>query len=54
MELCQHVLDRNGIPNELVTHMLRPIFIGIGGLRNYNVCWREKLLQHAMKIIKKC
>ena len=53
VELCQSVLDGNGMPNGWQTSVLAPIFEGKGDVRNCNTCRRVKLLEHAMKVVER-
>ena len=53
MELCQYVLNGKGMPDEGQTNVLVPISKGKGDIRYCNVYRRVKVLEHAMKIIKR-
>ena len=53
VELCQHVLDGKGMPDEWQTSVLVPIFKGKGDVRNCNTYRGVKLLEHAMKIVER-
>ena len=53
LELCQCVLDGNGMPNEWQTNVLVTIFKGIKDIRNCSTYRRVKLLEHAMKIVER-
>ena len=53
MELCQHALDRKGMPDEWRKSVLVPIFKGKGDVRNCNTYRGVKLLERAMKIVER-
>ena len=53
MELCLHLLDGKGMPDEWQTSVLLPIFKGKGDVRNCNTYRGVKLLEQAMKIVEK-
>ena len=53
VELCQHVLDGKGMPDEWQTSVLVPIFKGKRDVRNCNTYRGVKLLEHAMKIVER-
>ena len=53
VELCKHVLDGKGMPDEWQTIVLVPIFKGKESFRNCNTYKGVKLLEHAMKIIER-
>ena len=53
MELCQHVLDGRGMPDEWKTSMIVPIFKGKGDVMSCGSYRGVKLLEHAMKIVQK-
>ena len=53
MELCQHVLDDRGMPDEWKTSVIVPIFKGkdhVMSCESYRVV---KLLEHTMKIVER-
>ena len=52
MELCQHVLDGKGMPDEWRTSVLVPIFKR-KDVRNCNLYREMKLLQHALNIVER-
>ena len=52
MELCQHVLDGKGMPDEWRTSVLVPIFKR-NDVRNCNIYREMKLLQHALNIVER-
>ena len=53
VELCQHVLDGKGMPDERQTSVMVPIFKGKGDVRNCNTYSGVKLLEHAIKIVER-
>ena len=53
IKLCQHVLDGRGMPDEWKTSVIEPIFKGKGDVMSCGSYRGVKLLQHAMKIIKR-
>ena len=46
VELCQHVLDGKGMPDEWQTSVMVPIFKEKGNVRNCNTYRGVKLLEH--------
>ena len=53
MQLCQHVLDGRGMPDEWKTSMIVPIFKRRGDVMSCGSYREVKLLEHAMKIIER-
>ena len=53
MELCQHVLDGKGMPDEWKTSVIVPIFTGKGDVTSCGSYREVKLLEHAMKIVER-
>ena len=53
MELCQHVLDGRGMPDEWKTSVIVPIFKGKGDVMSCGSYKGVKLLEHAMKIVER-
>ena len=53
MELCQHVLDGREMPDEWKTSVIVPIFKGKGNVMSCGSYRGVKLLEHAMKIVKR-
>ena len=53
MELCQHVLDGRGMPDEWKTSVIVPIFKGKGDVMSSGSHRGVKLLEHAMKIVER-
>ena len=53
MELCQHVLDGRGMPDEWKTSVIVPIFKGKGDVMSYGLYRGVKLLEHAMKVVER-
>ena len=53
MELCQHVLDGRGMPDEWKTGEIVPIFEGKGHVMSCGSYRGVKLLEHAMKIVER-
>ena len=53
MELCQHVLDSRGMPDEGKTSVIVPIFKGKDDVMSCGSCRTVKLLEHAMKIVER-
>ena len=53
MELCQRVLDGRGMPDEWKTSVIVPIFKRKGDVMSCRSYRGVKLLEHAMKIVKK-
>ena len=53
MELCQRVLDGRGMPDEWKTSVIVPIFKGKGDVMSCGSYRGVKLLEHAMKIVKR-
>ena len=53
MELCQHVLDGRGMPDEWKTSLVVPIFQGKGDVMSCGSYRGVKLLEHAMKIVER-
>ena len=53
MELCQRVLDGKGMLDEWQTSVLVPIFKGKGDVGSCNTYGGVKLLEHAMKMVKR-
>ena len=53
VELCQRMLDGKGMPDEWLTSVLVPIFKKKGDVRNFHTYRGVKLLDHAMKIVKR-
>ena len=51
MELCQHVLDGRGMPDEWKTSVIVPIFKGNGDVMSCESYREVKLLEHAIKIV---
>ena len=52
IQLCQRVLDGNGIPDEWKTSVMVPIFKGNGDVINCGSFRRVKLQEHTMKIVE--
>ena len=52
MELCQHVLDGRGMPDEWKTFVIVPIFKGKSDVMSYGSYRGVKLLERAMKIVE--
>ena len=52
MELCQHVLDGRGMPDEWKTSVIVPIFKGKSDVMSYESHRGVKLLEHAKKIVE--
>ena len=52
MEICQHVLDGRGIPNEWKTNMIVAMFKGKGDVICCESYRGVKLLEHVMKIVE--
>lgn len=52
-ELCQRVLDGEGIPEEWKTSIAIPIFKGKGDVLNCGSYRPVKLLEHDMKIVER-
>ena len=53
MELCQHVLDGRGMPDEGKTSVIVPIFKGKGDMMSSGSYRGVKLLEHAIKIVER-
>ena len=53
MELCQHVLDGRGMPDEWKTSVIVPIFKGKGDVMSCGSYRVVKLLEHATKIVER-
>ena len=53
MELCQRVLDDRGMPDEWKRSVIVPIFKGICDVMSCGSYKGVKLLEHAMKIVKR-
>ena len=53
MELCQHVLDSRGMPDEWKTNVIVPIFKGKGDAMSCGSYRGVKLLEHAIKIVER-
>ena len=53
MELCQHVLDGRGMPDEWKTSVIVPMVTGKGDVMSCGSYRGVKLLEHAMKIVEK-
>ena len=53
MELCQHVLDGRGMPDERKTSVIVPIFKGKDDVLSCGSYRGVKLLEHAMKIVER-
>ena len=53
MEICQHAFDGKGTPDEWQTSVLVPIFKRKTNVRSGYAFRRVKLLEHAMKLLKK-
>ena len=53
MELCQHVLNSRGMPNEWKTSVIVPIFKGKANVMSCGSYRRVKFLEHAMKIVER-
>ena len=53
VELCQHVLDRKGVPDEWQTNVLVPTSKEKGDVRNCNTYRGVKLLECAIKIVER-
>ena len=53
MELCQHVLDGRGMPDEWKASVIVPIFKEKGDVTSCGSYRGVKLLEHAMKIVEK-
>ena len=53
MELCQHVLDGRGMPDEWKTSVIVPTFKGNGDVISCGSYRGVKLLEHAMKIVER-
>ena len=53
MELCQHVLNSRGMPDEWKTSVIVPIFKGQANVMSCGSYRRVKLLEHAMKIVER-
>ena len=53
MELCQHVLDGRQMPDESKTSVIVPIFKGKGDVMSCGSYRPVKLLEHAMKSLKR-
>ena len=54
VELCQGVLDGKGMLVEWQINVVVPIFKGKGDAMSCGVYRGVKLLEHAMKIVKRC
>ena len=52
-KLCQRVLDGEGMPEEWKTSVVVPIFKGKGDVMDCGAYRGVKLLEHAMKIVKR-
>ena len=52
IELCPHVLDGRGMPDEWKTSVIVPIFKGKGHVISCGSYRGVKLLEHAMKIVE--
>ena len=52
MDLCQHVLDGRGMPDEWKTCVIAPIFKGKGDVMSCGSYRGVKLLEHAIKIVE--
>ena len=52
-KLCQRVLNGKGMPEERKTSVLVPIFKGKGDVMDCGAYRGVKLLEHAMKIVKR-
>ena len=53
MELCQHVLDGRGMPDEWKTGMIVPICKEKGDVMSCGSYTEVKLLEHVMKIVER-
>ena len=53
MKRCQRALEGKGMPDGWQTSVLVPIFKGKVDVTNWNTCRGVKVLQHAMKIVKR-
>ena len=53
MEVCQFVLDDRGMPDEWKTSTIVPIFKGKDDVMSCGSYRRVKLLEYAMKIVKR-
>ena len=53
VELCQRVLDGNGMPPEWATSVVVPIFKGKGDAMSCGAYRGVKLLEHAMKLVER-
>ena len=53
MELCQHVLDGRGMPDEWKTSVIVPILKGKGDVMSCGSYRGVKLLEHAIKIVER-
>ena len=53
MELCQRVLDCRGMPDEWKTSMIVPMFKRKGDVKSCGSYRKVKLLEHALKIVKR-
>ena len=53
MELCQRVLDGREMPDEWKTSVIVPIFKGKGDVMSCELYRGVKLLEQAMKLLKK-
>ena len=53
MELCQRVLDGRGMSDEWKTNVILPIFKRKGDVMSCGLYREVKLLEHAMKIVKR-
>ena len=53
MELCSHLLDGRGMPDEWKTSVIVPLFKGKGNVMSYKSYRGVKLLEHAMKIVER-
>ena len=53
MQLCQRVLDGNGMPDEWALSVVVPIFKGKGDAMSCGAYRGVKLLEHAMKIVER-
>ena len=53
MALCQHILNGSGMPDEWKTRVIMPIFKGKGNVVSCGSYKGVKLLEHAMKIVKR-
>ena len=53
VELCQHVLDGRGMPDEWKTSVIVPILKGKGDVMSCGSYRGVKLLEHAIKIVER-